>query len=246
MILIVAWAIVYKITVEMTGIYKAYSFPSPEKVGNLLITMICTDNKFYISVLASLRRVFIGYIIALGCGLILGFLFTKLMVFKEQLTALFIGFQTLPNVCWLPFAILWYGLNENAIIFIVTLGALFPISLATEMSISHIDPILVKAARTMGATGFKLYRMIIIPAALPGILAGLRQGWSFAWRGLIAGEMFISAFGLGQMLMMGREMADINRVAALMLIIIILGVFIDRLVFGKLQKRIALVWGTIE
>lgn len=242
--LILLWGLLYKVFVDILGIWKVYNFPSPKSVGEILWHFAIQDNRFVIAIFASLRRVLIGYGIALFLGLTLGFITTKVKVLREQLTGLFIGLQTLPNICWLPFAILWFGLNEKAIIVVVVIGATFTISIATEAGIRNINPMYVKAARTMGYNELNLYWRVILPAAFPAILAGMRQGWSFAWRGLIAGEMFVSAVGLGQMLMMGREMSDINRVAALMVVIIFLGVVIDRMIFAKVQNRVSEKWGT--
>ena len=244
MTLILLWSLCYKIFVDVLGIWKFYSFPSPQKVFGNLLDFVTKDNKFFLAITASLKRVIVGYVIALGIGLFLGFITTKITFIREQLSGLFIGLQTLPNICWLPFAILWFGLNEKAIIVVVVIGATFTISIATEVGIRNISPLYVKAAKTMGLSGLSLYRRVILPAAFPAILAGMRQGWSFAWRGLIAGEMFVSAIGLGQMLMMGREMSDINRVAALMLVIIIIGVVIDRLIFVRIQNKVSEIWGT--
>lgn len=240
--LILLWAIVYKIFVDILGVWKFYSFPSPQMVFYSLKNILINDNKLLIAIVSSLRRVVLGYIVALILGLSIGFFTTKTVTLRDELIGLFVGIQTLPNICWLPFAILWFGLNEKAIIAVVIIGAMFTISISTESGIRNINSIYIKAAKTMGFSGLKLYTKVILPAAFPEILSGMRQGWSFAWRGLIAGEMFVSAIGLGQMLMMGREMADINRVTALMLVIII-GVFVDKLVFGEIQNKVSKIWG---
>lgn len=241
--LILLWAIVYKIFVEILGVWKFYSFPSPAMVFYTFKNILVNDNKLIIAVFASLKRVILGYLVALLLGLFIGFITTKANTLRDELIGLFVGFQTLPNICWLPFAILWFGLNEKAIIAVVIIGAMFTISIATESGIRNISSIYIKAAKTMGYSGLRLYMKVIIPAAFPEILSGMRQGWSFAWRGLIAGEMFVSAIGLGQMLMMGREMADINRVTALMLVIIFIGVFVDKLIFGQVQTKVSKLWG---
>lgn len=208
-----------------------------------MIDLFGRDSTIYFAVLESVKRVAIGYIIAMIMGFGLGFVFTRLTIVRDQLCALFMGLQSLPNVCWLPFAILWFGLNQKAVIFVVVIGALLAITISTESAISNVSPLFIKSARTMGASRFQTYYKVIIPAAMPEILTGLKNGWSFAWRGLIASEMFVSAIGLGQMLMMGREMADINRVVALMIVIIGLGLFLDRFLFGYMENRIRTTWG---
>ena len=236
-ILIMIWELVYKIGVDVLGIWKAYSFPSPLDVANTLISLI-KDNTLTLAIVTSLQRLFIGYAISLILGTLLGILLVRFKYLSENLSSLILGFQTLPSVCWLPFAILWYGLNEKAIIFVIAIGSVFAISIATESGIKNVNPIYVKAARTMGTKGIRLYKDVVIPSALPAIVSGMKQGWSFAWRALISGEMLSATKGLGQVLMVGRDLADINQVMAVMIVIIVLGLLFDKLVFGKFEEII--------
>lgn len=185
-----------------------------------------------------MRRLIEGYAISLVIGIVLGLLIVRFKYLDENFSALILGMQTLPSVCWLPFAILWFGLNESSIIFVTTIGSVFAISMATEAGIKNVNPIYVKAASTMGASGFKLYSNVVIPSALPSIIGGMKQGWSFAWRALIAGEMLSATKGLGQILMVGRDLADINQVMAVMIVIIVLGIVIDKFIFGALETNI--------
>lgn len=136
------------------------------------------------------------------------------------------------------FSILWFGINEQAIIFVIAIGSIFAISIATESGIKNVNPIYVKAASTMGAKGFRLYWSVIIPSALPAIISGMKQGWSFAWRALMAGEMMSATKGLGQVLTVGRELGDISQVMGIMIVIILLGFIFDKLVFEKLERNI--------
>jgi NitT/TauT family transport system permease protein len=168
----------------------------------------------------------------------LGLLIVRFKYVDENFSALILGVQTLPSVCWLPFAILWFGLSESSIIFVTIIGSVFAIAMATESGIKNVNPIYVKAASTMGAKGLKLYFNVVIPSALPSIISGMKQGWSFAWRALIAGEMLSATKGIGQILMVGRDLADINQVAAVMLVIIVLGLVIDKFIFGALEKKV--------
>ena len=236
LILIIVWELIYKLNVEYFGFWKAYSFPSPIDVTKTLLNLI-RDNTLGIAILASLKRVSVGYLISTFIGLMLGIIIVKFKYIDENLKPLILGLQTLPSVCWLPFAILWYGLNESSIIFVIVIGSTFSIAIAVESSIKNINPIYVKAAKTLGAKGNKVYLDVILPASLPGILSGLKQGWSFAWRALMAGEMLSATTGLGQVLMMGRDLSDISQVVAIMLVIIILGLIVEKLIFGQNRRK---------
>lgn len=199
-----------------------------------------------IAVWASAKRIVVGYLLSVVLGLVLGLIIIRFPYLDEHLSPLILGMQTLPSICWLPFAILWYGLNESAIIFVITVGSTFAVSMAVESGIKHINPLYVKAAKTMGAEGIALYWNVIFPAALPSLIAGLKQGWSFAWRALMAGEMLSATTGLGQVLMVGRDLADISQVMAVMIVIVVLGVTVDKVVFGRVEKDICQKWGLVK
>ena len=153
------------------------------------------------------------------------------------------GLQTLPSICWLPLAILWFGLSESAIIFVVVMGSLLSITIATDGGVKNIQPIILRAGRNMGAKGRDMFLQVILPAAFPSILMGLKQGWSFAWRSLMAGEILFVSLGLGHLLNMGRELNDMSQVIAVMLVIVAIGVVMDGLVFGTAEKKVREIWG---
>lgn len=193
--------------------------------------------------MASVQRIIIGYVVSVLLGVALGLLIGRFKLLDETIGSLMLGLQVLPSICWLPLAILWFGLNEQAIQFVVVMGAFLSIAIATDSGIRNIPPIYVRAAKTMGITGFSLYRRVILPAALPSIITGMKLGWSFAWRSLMAGELLFVSAGLGQLLQVGRELHDIAQVVAVMFIIVAIGLVFDRLIFSKLEKRIRLKWG---
>jgi NitT/TauT family transport system permease protein len=236
------WEVVYKVGVDIFRIWKPYTFPSPIAVFNTMISLI-SDNTLGIAIAASMRRIVIGYFISVLIGTAIGLTIVKYKYLDENFSALILGIQTLPSICWLPFAILWYGLNESAIIFVITIGSTFAISIAIESGIKNVNPLFVRAAKTMGASGLKIYWNVIIPASLPNVITGLKQGWSFAWRALMAGEMLTATKGLGQVLMVGRDLADISQVMAVMLVIIALGLAVDKLLFGRVEANIRQKWG---
>lgn len=222
--------------------WKAYVFPSPVSVITTLLGLI-SDNTLSVAVLASAKRILVGYFVSMILGILLGLIIVRYKWLDENVSALILGLQTLPSICWLPFAILWYGLNESAIIFVIAIGSTFAVAIAVESGIKNVNPLFIRAAKTMGADGINVYWNVIIPASLPSLISGLKQGWSFAWRALMAGEMLSATKGLGQVLMVGRDLADISQVMAVMIVIIILGVVVDKLVFGKIEMNIRRRWG---
>lgn len=236
------WELVYRLGVDVFKIWKPYTFPSPTNVIESLIVLAKT-NVLVVAIIDSMKRLFLGYFLSLILGTLLGLIIARFKYLDENLTPLVLGLQTLPSVCWIPFSILWFGIDESAIIFIVAIGSTFAVTTAIESSIKNISPIYKKAAQTMGASGMKLYFSVTLPAAMPAIVAGLKQGWSFAWRALIAGEMISASTGLGQVLMVGRDLADISQIAAVMVVIIIIGLLLDKVVFGQLEKNIRQKWG---
>ncbi len=191
----------------------------------------------------SIQRIVIGYVISVFLGVTLGLLIGRFKILDETLGSLMLGLQVLPSICWLPLAILWFGLSEQAIQFVVVMGAFLSIAIATDSGIRNIPPIYVRAAKTMGVRGFALYWRVILPASLPSIITGMKLGWSFAWRSLMAGELLFVSVGLGQLLQTGRELHDIAQVVAVMIMIAAIGLIFDRLIFAELEKRIRLKWG---
>jgi NitT/TauT family transport system permease protein len=162
---------------------------------------------------------------------------------KDTFGMLVLGLQALPSICWLPLAILWFGLNERAILFVVVMGAVFSIAQASEDGIRNTAPIYLRAARNLGARGWRLYANVVLPAALPSIVTGMKMGWSFAWRSLMAGELLYALPSLGNLLMLGRELNNMGQVIAVMLVIIGLGLVSDQLVFGLIERRVRSRWG---
>jgi NitT/TauT family transport system permease protein len=238
LVLIVIWEVAYLIGTQWLGVWKSYAFPEP--LGVLRAGMrMAADGSLWYAVAYSGIRAAVGFllsaIIGIGFGIILS---VGKKNIAHYLRPFLMGIQTLPSVCWVPFAILWFGLDEQAIIFVVIMGASFSITLSVDSAIRNVNPLLIRAARTMGAEGRTLYTKVIVPAGLPAFIAGLRQGWSFAWRALMAGEVMSSTIGLGHSLMMGRDLADINQVMLVMLVIVLLGIIIDRGVISQVETKV--------
>ena len=236
-ILLLAWE-----GLARANLWPAYSFPAPTDVATSLISGF-QDGSIIGASLVSLQRLGIGYAISLVIGITLGLLIGRSRLASETIGSLVLGLQALPSICWLPLAILWFGLTEQAIIFVVVMGALFSITLGVEAGVKNTPPLYLKAARNMGARGIALSTQVVLPAALPAIISGLKQGWSFAWRSLMAAELLYATLSLGNLLENARNLDDIATVVAVMLVIIAIGVIINSLIFAPLEKRVRERWG---
>ena len=223
-------------------LWPQYLFPSPSQVLDTLFNGF-KDGSFFFAIAVSFKRLLMGYGISAVFGTLLGLLIGKIKVLDETVGSLFVGLQTLPSICWLPLAILWFGLNEAAIIFVVVMGSLLSITIATDSGVKSIQPIVLKAGQNMGAKGRDMFLYVVLPAAFPSILMGLKQGWSFAWRSLMAGEILFVSLGLGHLLNLGRELNDMSQVIAVMLMIVAIGMLMDSLVFGLAEKKVRRIWG---
>lgn len=235
--LILFWQLLYIAGTDWFHLVKPYAVPHPLGVWESL-WRLTLDGTLPAAVCRSLLRALFGFAIAIVIGTVFGIMILNSEYLCRNLKPLILGVQTLPSICWVPFAILWFGLKDSAIIFVVVMGSAFSISLAVESGVKSIPPIYVRAARTMGVNGFTLYRKVIFPAALPAFVSGLKQGWSFAWRALMSGEVMSASIGLGYTLMLGRDLADINQVMTIMLVIILLGIIMDKGIFSLIENRI--------
>lgn len=225
-------------------LWPEFLFPSPFGVLKTLATGFY-DKSLLIGIGISMKRIILGFGLSLVVGVVLGFVIGRVKILDETIGPLLLGLRTLPSICWLPLGLLWFGLNEKAILFVVIMGATFSITLATDAGVKNIPTIYLRAASTMGAKGFNKYVYVILPAALPSIITGMKLGWSFAWRSLMAGEMLFVSLGLGHLLMMGRELNDIRQIFAVMVMIVAIGVIIDNQLFGLLEKKVRVRWGLI-
>lgn len=243
--LILLWQLLYTAACDWFDLAKPYAVPNPVGVLNCIVHLI-SNGTLLAAIGSSLLRALIGFLIAILIGIVLGTLIIQSSYLERNLKPLILGVQTLPSICWVPFAILWFGLTESAIVFVVVMGSAFGIALSIESGIKNIPPIYIKAAQTMGVKNLSLYRRVIFPAALPAFISGLKQGWSFAWRALMSGEVMSASIGLGYTLMVGRDLADINQVMTIMLVIICIGILIDKGIFSLLENHILRKRGLLE
>ena len=192
-------------------------------------------------------RLAIGFSISIVLGGMLGAAMWRLRWLDEFLGPLFLGFQTLPSVCWVPLAILMFGLRESGIMFVLVMGSLFAIALALRDGLRTIPVAYQNAGRMLGAKGWKLYRYVLLPASLPAVASSMRQGFSFAWRSLMGGEFILAVrnHGLGFMLEVGRSNIDPGQVVAVMIVMIMFGMMADRFVFARLERRVLVRFGLV-
>ncbi len=228
--------------VVLLEFWPQWVFPGPARVLKELVHGWTDGSYFYASVV-SIRRLFFGFGISVFVGSVLGFALARIRIVRDSIEWMVLGLQSLPSICWLPLALLWFGLNEAAILFVALMGALFSVTVAVRGAIQHIPPQLIRTGKMLGARRLVLYRYILLPAIIPELLTGLKQSWAFAWRSLMAGEMLFITAGLGQLLIVGREYHDMSRVIAVMITIMIVGLLFDQLVFGFAEQRVYARWG---
>ena len=220
-----------------TGWVSPTKLPSPATVWSTLWHGI-TDGTIPTAVSRTLIRLVFGVAVAAVFGTLIGVGMAASRNFQRTVGALVAGLQALPPIAWLPLAALWFGFSERAVVFVVIVGAFPSIAMATAASIRQVSPLLVRAGRTLGAEGWELYRHVVVPAAVPGYVEGLRQGWVFAWRSLLAAELIIQGGkGLGHSLTAAGVSLDAATILALMIVIVVIGILIDAGV-AALDRRV--------
>ncbi len=226
-------------------IWSPLLLPPPEDVARYLVIGL-RDGTLAEAAVVTLRRLFMGYAAGVALGLPLGFLTARFRFCGDTLGLMALGLQTLPSVCWVPLALLWFGQTEAAMLFVVVMGTLWSIVIATENGIRSVPPLYLRAARTMGSRGLHTWLYVVFPASLPGIVSGMKQGWAFAWRSLMAAEIFVTiltGFGLGHLLHYGRELHAMDQVLGVILVIMALGLAADKLAFAPVERLLRRRWG---
>ena len=228
--------------IDSADIWPDNIFPSPIEVGEDLIYGISDGSLFY-GIGTSMWRLIVGLAIAIGGGMILGIFMARVETVNQTIGSLVLGLQSIPSVAWVPLAILWFGLTDAGIIFVTAIGAIFAVTINVYTGVKNIDPSYIEAARNMGAKGSQLITTVLIPAAFPYMITGFKQGWAFAWRGVIGAELLFSFLGLGFLLNVGRQLNDVSQVIAMMLVIMGIGILIDGVVFKRLEDKVMARWG---
>jgi NitT/TauT family transport system permease protein len=230
----------------MSGRWSPVLLPPPLAVAEYLWASLL-DGSLIESTIVTMKRLLIGYFIGIAIGLPLGLLTSTSDYFEDTIGALALGLQTLPSVCWVPLALLWFGQTETAMLFVVVMGTIWSVVLATDTGARNIPPIYARAARTMGSEGFNKWTRVILPASLPFVVSGMKQGWAFAWRSLMAAEIFVTiltGFGLGHLLHYGRELSAMDQVIGVMVVIVVIGLLADKVLFSPWERFLHRRWGT--
>lgn len=241
LLLIVLWHVL-----SSSGVWSPVLFPSPEAVFTYLYG-VAINGVLPEAIWITIKRLLMGYAIGLVIGIPLGMIMARFKIVADTLGVLALGFQALPSVCWVPLACLWFGQTEVAMLFVVIMGTLWSVILSTDNGMRSIPPIYSRAARTMGSGPLHTLVYVSLPAAAPFVVSGMKQGWAFAWRSLMAAEIYVSiltGLGLGQLLHYGREMNSMDQVIGIMLTIIIIGLLADKILFSPAEKFLHRRWGT--
>lgn len=193
------------------------------------------------AVLTSLERGILGFLIAIVIGTPIGLLLAEVRPIRRAVGPIVSGLQVLPSVAWVPAAIIWFGLTDATAYFVILMGAIPSIVNGLIAGVDQVPPQLRRVGTVLGASRRQLATSVILPAALPGYLAGLKQGWAFSWRSLMAAEIITSGgtigFGLGTMLQQTRDLADLAGVLATIIVILGIGILIEIAFFGPIERR---------
>jgi NitT/TauT family transport system permease protein len=232
------WQLVY-----ILGIWPQVSMPSPAMVAESFAGLL-QDFTLIKSIGMTMYRLVIAFTISIIIGIAVGLVMVKIPGFGKTMSSFAVGLQSFPSIAWVPFAILLIGLNDFAIFFVVIMSSVFSVMMSTYSGIRNIPPLYIQASRNMGARGFSLFRYVMIPAATPSLLVGIKQAWSFAWHALIGAEILIAAaVGLGHILLVGREFQLMDQIIASMISIFAIGLLFDRIMFSKLEDKVRDRWG---
>jgi len=234
--------------VVLSGVRPIWVLPAPLTVGERLLQDL-TDSKLLLAIATTLRRIGVGFGLALIIGSLIGIAIVRWQVLRTAIASLITGLQTMPSIAWFPLAILLFGLSEQAMLFVVVLGAAPSVANGLIAGVDHVPRVLLRAGRVLGARGIDAYRLVILPAALPSFIAGMKQAWAFAWRSLLAGELLVIIAqqpALGVRLQLSREFADAAGLLSTMIVILLIGIVVDALFFGRLDTAIRRRWGLLE
>lgn len=235
LLLILAWQLYVVIAQPRPDV-----IPGPVEVAAAL-GQAWESGRLQLAVSTSLERGIIGFVIAIAVGTPIGLLLAEVRPIRRAVGPIISGLQVLPSVAWVPAAIIWFGLSDATVYFVILMGAIPSIVNGLIAGIDQVPPQLRRVGTVLGASRWQLATAVILPAALPGYLAGLKQGWAFSWRSLMAAEIIAMGgtigFGLGSMLQVNRDLADLAGVLGTIIVILAIGVLIELVFFGPLERR---------
>ncbi|MGI0009705.1 MAG: ABC transporter permease [Nitrosopumilaceae archaeon] len=235
--IIIVWQIVFSL-----NMWPEHIFPSPIHVAEDLVYG-AVDGSLFFGIATSMWRLIVGLGISIAVGITLGIFMARIESVNQTIGSLVLGLQSIPSVAWVPMAFLWFGLSDAGIIFVTVASSMFAVTINTYSGMKNVPPSYIAAARNMGASESQLITNVMLPAAFPYLISGFKQGWAFAWRGVIGAEIIFSFLGLGFLLNVGRELNDISQVITIMLVIMMIGILIDGFVFKKIERKVMSRWG---
>jgi len=233
-IVIGAWELVY-----LSGWKSAAILPSPATVFSDLWSQLHTA-LLWQAIATTMRRAVIGFGLALIIGVVVGALVSRIKPLRAAVGSMITALQTMPSIAWFPFAIILFGVSTPAILFVIVLGAAPSIANGLIVGVDYTPPLLLRAGRTMGLGRIAMYRHLILPASLPAFVAGLKQGWAFAWRSLMAGELLVIILGqpsIGVLLSSDQDQSDMAGAISIMIVILVLGIAVD-MIFTRIDATI--------
>ena len=233
-----AWQLVH-----LSGWKKAI-FPGPGVVLANLWDQLRTGLLWH-AIGTTVQRAVIGFALAVLIGAVVGALVSRIRPLRAAVGSLITGLQTMPSIAWFPFAIILFGISTTAIMFVIVLGAAPSVANGLIAGVDYTPPLLLRAGKMMGLRRLSLYRYLILPASLPAFVAGLRQGWAFAWRSLMAGELLViiaNKPSLGVLLSTDQDQADMASATSIIIVILVLGIAVHTL-FSMADRAIRRRWG---
>ncbi|MGH9877504.1 MAG: ABC transporter permease [Nitrososphaerales archaeon] len=234
------WQLAY-----MSGIWPKVSLPSPETVAESFVKLIANSSLLR-GIGVTLWRLGIAFTISITIGMVTGLAMVRFRGFGRTVNSFSAGLLAFPSIAWVPFSILLIGFNDFGIMFVVIMSSVFSVMISTYSSIRNVPPLYLRAARNMGAKGPRLFWHVMLPAATPSLIIGIRQAWSFAWHAVIGAEMLMATVGLGHILMAGREFIDMSQVIVSMITVFTMGLLFDRLLLLKLEEKVRRKWGLAQ
>jgi NitT/TauT family transport system permease protein len=232
-IVIGAWELIH-----LSG-WKSAILPGPAAVFSDLWAQM-HHALLWQAIATTLRRAAIGFGLALIIGLVVGALVSRIKPLRAAVGSMITALQTMPSIAWFPFAIILFGTSTAAILFVIVLGAAPSIANGLIAGVDYTPPLLLRAGRTMGLSRIAMYRHLVLPASLPSFVAGLKQGWAFAWRSLMAGELLVIILGqpsIGVLLSTAQDQSDMAGAIAIMIVILVLGIVVD-MIFTRVDAAI--------
>jgi NitT/TauT family transport system permease protein len=219
--------------------------PGPQKVWQALLDE-SAEGKLWPAVGTTLQRAAWGFALAMVIGVLLGTAVSQSTILRRAIGSFISGLQTMPSIAWFPLAILLFGFNNSAMYFVIVLGAAPSIANGLLSGVDNLPPLLYRVGRTMGAKRWSMFRHVILPGSLPSFVGGIKQGWAFAWRSLMAGELLVviaSKRSIGERLDHSRQLADSPALLGYMVVILAIGIVLDALVFGAAERAVQRRWG---